>query len=66
LQFNNKISPIADSEIKDFLANKDLNFSIIIDKEVAYKNEDFRSINSFDCLMESVINLEFELGSSIR
>ena len=40
-QLNNKISPIADTEIKDFLANKDLNFTATLDKELAYKNADF-------------------------
>ena len=40
-QLNNKISPIVDAEIEDFLANKDLNFTATIDKELAYKNADF-------------------------
>jgi len=40
-QLNNKISPIADTEIEDFLANKDLNFTATLDKELAYKNADF-------------------------
>ena len=40
-QLNNKISPIADTEIKDFLSNKDLNFTATLDKELAYKNADF-------------------------
>jgi UDPglucose 6-dehydrogenase len=40
-QLNNKISPIVDAEITDFLANKDLNFTAILDKELAYKNADF-------------------------
>ena len=40
-QINNKISPIADTEIEDFLANKDLNFTATLDKELAYKNADF-------------------------
>jgi len=40
-QLNNKISPIVDTEIEDFLANKDLNFTAILDKELAYKNADF-------------------------
>jgi UDPglucose 6-dehydrogenase len=38
---NNKISPIVDTEIEDFLANKDLNFTATLDKELAYKNADF-------------------------
>ena len=40
-QLNNKVSPIADTEIEDFLANKDLNFTATLDKELAYKNADF-------------------------
>ena len=40
-QLNNKISPIADTEIEDFLSNKDLNFSATLDKGLAYKNADF-------------------------
>jgi len=40
-QLNNKISPIVDAEIKDFLANKSLNFTATLDKELAYKNADF-------------------------
>ena len=40
-QLNNKISPIVDAEIEDFLANKNLNFSTTLDKELAYKNADF-------------------------
>jgi len=40
-QLNNKISPIVDAEIEDFLANKELNFTATLDKELAYKNADF-------------------------
>jgi UDPglucose 6-dehydrogenase len=40
-QLNNKTSPIADTEIEDFLANKDLNFTATLDKELAYKDADF-------------------------
>lgn len=40
-QLNNKISPIVDAEIEDFLANKSLNFTATMDKELAYKNADF-------------------------
>jgi len=40
-QLNNKISPIVDTEIEDFLANKDLNFTATLDKELAYKDSDF-------------------------
>lgn len=38
---NNKKSPIVDSDIEDFLANKTLNFSATLDKDSAYKNADF-------------------------
>ena len=40
-QLNNKISPIVDREIEDFLANKALNFMATLDKELAYKDADF-------------------------
>jgi UDPglucose 6-dehydrogenase len=40
-QLNNKISPIVDAEIEDFLANKDLNFTATLDKELAYQDADF-------------------------
>jgi len=40
-QLNNKISPIVDAEIEDFLTNKDLNFTATLDRELAYKNADF-------------------------
>ena len=40
-QLNNKISPIADTEIEDFLTNKDLNFTATLDKELAYKDADY-------------------------
>jgi len=40
-QLNNKISPLVDREIEDFLANKDLNFTATLDKEEAYKAADF-------------------------
>ena len=34
-QLNNKISPIVDAEIEDFLVNKSLNFAATLDKELA-------------------------------
>ena len=40
-QLNNKVSPIADTEIEDFLVNKQLNFTATLDKELAYKDADF-------------------------
>jgi len=38
---NNKKSPIADTEIEDFLQNRTLNFKATLDKEFAYKNADY-------------------------
>lgn len=38
---NNKQSPIVDTEIDDFLANKALNFRATLDKQDAYANADF-------------------------
>lgn len=38
---NNKQSPIVDTEISDFLANKDLKFTATLDKAIAYKGAEF-------------------------
>jgi UDPglucose 6-dehydrogenase len=38
---NQKISPIVDVEIEDFLKNKSLNFTATLDKELAYKEAEF-------------------------
>lgn len=38
---NDKSSPIADTEIEDFLANKKLNFTATLDKHAAYKDAEF-------------------------
>ncbi|NOI37776.1 nucleotide sugar dehydrogenase [Vibrio sp. 070316B] len=38
---NDKISPIVDAEIEDFLANKPLNFTATLDKEIAYADAEF-------------------------
>lgn len=38
---NNKQSPIVDTEISDFLANKALNFTATLDKQQAYEGADF-------------------------
>ncbi|MEZ9903900.1 nucleotide sugar dehydrogenase [Vibrio breoganii] len=38
---NNKQSPIVDAEIEDFLANKSLNFTATLNKELAYQDADF-------------------------
>jgi len=40
-QLNNKVSPIADTEIEHFLKNKELDFKATLDKEAAYQNADF-------------------------
>ena len=38
---NNKISPIEDKEISEYLKTKDLNFKATLDKKVAYLNADY-------------------------
>lgn len=38
---NDKISPIVDAEIEDFLANKPLSFTATLDKELAYADAEF-------------------------
>ncbi len=38
---NNKRSPIVDAEVEDFLANKSLNFTATLDKQVAYKGAEY-------------------------
>lgn len=38
---NKKVSPIADNEIEDFLANKELHLTATTDKESAYKDAEF-------------------------
>jgi len=40
-KLNNKISPIFDKDIDDFLANKDLDFIATLDQKLAYTNADF-------------------------
>jgi UDPglucose 6-dehydrogenase len=40
-QINNKISPISDTEIEDFLTKKQLSLKATLNKEEAYKNADF-------------------------
>ena len=43
---NNKVSPIEDKEISDYLKNKNLNFRATLDKEDAYKDADFVIIST--------------------
>ena len=38
---NEKTSPIVDSEIEDFLQNRELNFTATLDKELAYKDAEY-------------------------
>lgn len=40
-QLNNKISPIIDTEITEFLVKKDLDFEATLDKEKSYEESDF-------------------------
>ncbi|MDA8862059.1 nucleotide sugar dehydrogenase [Gammaproteobacteria bacterium] len=74
-QLNNKISPIEDSDIEDFLANKNLNFKATLDKKVAYEKADFVVVatptdydvtnNKFDTSsVEEVIKDVIELNPS--
>lgn len=38
---NNRVSPIADTEIEDFLKRNDLDFTATLDKQLAYANADY-------------------------
>ena len=40
-QLNQKISPIEDKEVSDYLLNKKLNFQATLDKKLAYRDADF-------------------------
>ena len=43
---NNKISPIRDKEIEEYLANKELNLKATTDKNLAYKDADYVIIST--------------------
>jgi UDPglucose 6-dehydrogenase len=45
-KLNQKISPIGDVEIEDFLANKNLNFTATLDKLQAYQSADYVIIST--------------------
>jgi len=40
-KLNNKISPISDTEIEEFLLNESIDFTATLDKKIAYSNADF-------------------------
>ena len=72
---NNRISPIRDAEINDFLQNRSLNLSATMDPKEAYENADFVIVatptnydsqkNYFDTsAVEQVINLVTEYNSN--
>ena len=72
---NNRISPIRDAEINDFLQNRSLNLSATMDPKEAYENADFVIVatptnydsqkNYFDkSAVEQVINLVTEYNSN--
>jgi UDPglucose 6-dehydrogenase len=45
-KLNQKISPIVDVEIEDFLANKSLNFTATLDKQQAYQGAHYVIIST--------------------
>ena len=45
-KLNQKISPVADVEIEDFLANKSLNFTATLDKQHSYQGADYVIIST--------------------
>ena len=48
---NNKISPIEDKEISEYLATKELNFRATLEKQEAYKDADNDIICIFICFL---------------
>ena len=58
-QLNNKVSPIVDNEFTDFLANKSLNFTATLDKELAYKDAKFiiNSTSIYTTLLKNILIL---------
>lgn len=69
---NNNISPIDDTDIRDFLKNKELNFKAVLDQSVAFKDAEYiiiaiptnydEKLNKFDVssiknLIKNIINI---------
>lgn len=74
-KINNRISPIVDSEIEDYLKNKELNLKATCDAEFAYKDADYvvistptnydPKLNHFDTSsVESVIEAVLQINKN--